>query len=177
MRQSYVWYDTMSDISGSSSKIREITTIIEGIAFQTNVLPFDSAVEAARAGEEGRGFAVVASEVRTLVQRTSTAAREIKELIEASVGTVDAGSQQAAEAGTNTQDVRAGIGRVSQIVMEIAAASDEQTKGIEQVNTAVGELDQVTQQNAALVVQAAAAHSLQEQANLLRDNVSIFRLQ
>jgi methyl-accepting chemotaxis protein len=168
---------TMSDISGSSAKIREITTIIEGIAFQTNILALNAAVEAARAGEEGRGFAVVAGEVRTLAQRTSAAAREIKELIEASTGTVEAGSQQAAEAGTIMQEVRAAIGRVSQIVTEIAAASDEQTKGIEQVNLAVGQMDQVTQQNAALVEEAAAAaHSLQDQATLLRDNVSIFRL-
>jgi len=168
---------TMTDISGTSAKIGEITTIIEGIAFQTNILALNAAVEAARAGEQGRGFAVVAGEVRTLAQRASAAAREIKELIDASVNTVQAGAEQATELGTVMHEVRTSIGRVANIVNEIAAASEEQTKGIEQVNVAVGQMDKVTQQNAALVEEAAsAAYSLQEQATSLRDNVSMFKL-
>jgi methyl-accepting chemotaxis protein len=148
---------TMSEISEKSARIGEITAIIESIAFQTNILALNVAVEAARAGEEGRGFAVFAGEVRTLAQRASSAAREIKDLIEASTMTVQSGSKQAAEVGAVMRDVRTAIGHVSQIVTEIAAASDEQTQGIVQVNQAVTQMDQVTQQNAALVEEAAAA--------------------
>ncbi len=168
---------TIDQISTSSGKISEITGLIEGIAFQTNILALNAAVEAARAGEQGRGFAVVASEVRTLAQRSASAAKEIKGLIGASVAVVQAGSQQAAEVGETMAEVKEAIRRVSEIVTEIAAASAEQSRGIEQVNQAVVQMDEVTQQNAALVEQAAAAaQSLEEQATTLRRAVSVFRM-
>ncbi|OAJ62481.1 chemotaxis protein [Paraburkholderia ginsengiterrae] len=168
---------TIEDISGSSSKISEITGVIEGIAFQTNILALNAAVEAARAGEQGRGFAVVASEVRSLAQRSATAAKEIKELITASVSKIQDGSRQAAEVSTTMGQVKQAIKQVSDIVGEIAAASEEQSRGIEQVNQAVGQMDEVTQQNAALVEQAAAAaQSLEEQATSLKDVVSVFKV-
>ncbi|WP_454730768.1 MULTISPECIES: methyl-accepting chemotaxis protein [Cupriavidus] len=168
---------TMGAIAASSGRIAEITSLIEGIAFQTNILALNAAVEAARAGEQGRGFAVVAGEVRTLAQRSSSAAKEIKDLIDESAGTVRAGSTQAQDAGKTMDDVRQAVKRVSDIISEISAASAEQSAGIEQVNQAVGQMDQVTQQNAALVEQAAAAaQSLDDQAGKLRDTVSTFRL-
>ena len=143
--------DTMTQISDRSTKIADITGMIEGIAFQTNILALNAAVEAARAGEQGRGFAVVASEVRSLAQRSSSAAREIKELIAASVETVQEGSALAGEAGSTMQEITRAIARVTDIMGEIAAASDEQRRGIEQVSVAVSQMDEVTQQNAALV--------------------------
>ncbi|MBK3742571.1 HAMP domain-containing protein [Paraburkholderia aspalathi] len=168
---------TISQISSSSSKIAEITGIIEGIAFQTNILALNAAVEAARAGEQGRGFAVVASEVRSLAQRSATAAKEIKELITSSVTTIQDGAKQAAEVHSTMGQVKQAIKQVSDIVSEIATASEEQSRGIEQVNQAVGQMDEVTQQNAALVEQAAAAaQSLEEQATRLKEAVSVFRL-
>ncbi|MDF3834495.1 methyl-accepting chemotaxis protein, partial [Cupriavidus basilensis] len=168
---------TMGAISASSNRIAEITSLIEGIAFQTNILALNAAVEAARAGEQGRGFAVVAGEVRSLAQRSSSAAKEIKDLIESSVDTVRTGSAQAEGAGKTMDEVRQAVKRVSDIIGEIAAASDEQSAGIEQVNQAVGQMDEVTQQNAALVEEAAAAaQSLDDQAGKLRDTVSTFRL-
>ena len=168
---------TMGAISSSSERIAEITNLIEGIAFQTNILALNAAVEAARAGEQGRGFAVVAGEVRSLAQRSSSAAKEIKELIEASVDTVRTGSGQAEEVGKTMTDIRQAVKRVSDIIGEISAASQEQSAGIEQVGHAVGQMDQVTQQNAALVEEAAAAaQSLDEQAGRLRDMVGQFQM-
>jgi methyl-accepting chemotaxis protein len=168
---------TIGQISSSSSKISEITGVIEGIAFQTNILALNAAVEAARAGEQGRGFAVVASEVRSLAQRSATAAKEIKELISSSVTTIQNGAKQAAEVSATMGQVKQAIKQVSDIVGEIAAASEEQGRGIEQVNQAVGQMDEVTQQNAALVEQAAAAaQSLEEQATRLKDAVSVFKV-
>ncbi|MGF6367949.1 methyl-accepting chemotaxis protein [Paraburkholderia sp. RAU6.4a] len=167
---------TIEKISGGSSKISEITSVIEGIAFQTNILALNAAVEAARAGEQGRGFAVVASEVRSLAQRSAAAAREIKALIGSSVTMIRDGAKQAIEVGATISEVRQAIRQVSDIVGEIAAASEEQSRGIEQVNQAVGEMDEVTQQNAALVEQAAAAESLREQATRLGVAVSVFKL-
>jgi methyl-accepting chemotaxis protein len=169
--------ETMDGINASSDKIANIVGIIEGIAFQTNIVALNAAVEAARAGEQGRGFAVVASEVRSLAQRSSAAAKEIKELIHDSVERVRAGAGHVQEAGTRMGEVTHAIRRVTDITGEITAASQEQSKGIGQVNQAVAQMDEVTQQNAALVEQAAAAaSSLESQAADLRASVSMFRL-
>ncbi|SAK56612.1 methyl-accepting chemotaxis protein [Caballeronia ptereochthonis] len=167
----------MRTIADESRRIGDIIGVIEGIAFQTNILALNAAVEAARAGEEGRGFAVVAGEVRALAQRSATAARDIKELVGSSVSKVDDGTGQVAIAGERMREIVQSISRVSEIMVEIAAASAEQSTGIEQVNRAVAEMDDVTQQNAALVEQAAAAAaSLDEQAERLRDTVKVFRV-
>ncbi|VXB99127.1 methyl-accepting chemotaxis protein II [Burkholderia sp. 8Y] len=169
--------DTMGDISRSSAKIADIITIIEGIAFQTNILALNAAVEAARAGEEGRGFAVVAGEVRNLAQRSSTAAKEIKELIDNSVARVQSGTTLVDEAGRTMNEIIGAVQRVTDIMGEIAAASAEQTSGIEQVSRAVTQMDEVTQQNAALVEEAAAAaQSLEDQAARLRQAVAVFQV-
>ncbi len=166
---------TIGRISGSSTKIADITGVIEGIAFQTNILALNAAVEAARAGEQGRGFAVVASEVRNLAQRSASAAKEIKELIGSSVALVADGSEQAEKVSTKMEEVKEAIKRVADIVAGIATASQEQSRGIEQINQAVTQMDEVTQQNAALVEQsAAAAQALEEQAVSLRDAVATF---
>ncbi|MBN3788122.1 methyl-accepting chemotaxis protein, partial [Burkholderia sp. Ac-20353] len=168
---------TMAEISASSTKIADITGLIESIAFQTNILALNAAVEAARAGEQGRGFAVVAGEVRSLAQRASSAAKEIKDLIQRSVTTVHEGSTQAEAVGRTMGDVRQAIRRVADINAEISAASDEQSRGIEQVNMAVSQMDEVTQQNAALVEEAsAAAQSLEQQAAEQKRAVSVFKL-
>jgi len=170
--------DTMASIKESSRKIADIIGVIDGIAFQTNILSLNAAVEAARAGEQGRGFAVVASEVRNLAQRSASAAKEIKLLIEDSVGKVDAGGKLVDEAGRTMDEVVSSVKRVTDIMSEIAAASMEQSTGIEQVNQAVGQMDEVTQQNAALVEEAAAAaESLQDQAAKLAQAVSVFKLE
>jgi methyl-accepting chemotaxis protein-1 (serine sensor receptor) len=168
---------TMHGIADSSNKVTEIIAVIDGIAFQTNILALNAAVEAARAGEQGRGFAVVAAEVRTLAQRSATAAKEIKGLIAQSTDRVGAGSALVSGAGQIIVDIVESVQRVTNIVGEISTASQEQSTGIEQVNTAVTQMDEVTQQNAALVEQAsAAAQALAEQANSLRDAVSVFKL-
>ena len=168
---------TMQAISASSRKISEIVSVIDGIAFQTNILALNAAVEAARAGEQGKGFAVVAGEVRSLAQRSAQAAKEIKGLIEDSVGKVGAGSQQVERAGATMQEIVASVKRVTDIMGEISAASEEQSSGIDQVNRAVSQMDEVTQQNAALVEEAAAAAgSLQEQAQRLAEAVAVFKI-
>ncbi|MBK0091066.1 MULTISPECIES: methyl-accepting chemotaxis protein [Erwiniaceae] len=168
---------TMDDIRGSSRKVTEIVSIIEGIAFQTNILALNAAVEAARAGEHGKGFAVVAGEVRSLSQRSSNAAREIKVLIEASHRLTESGATQAADVGRNMEVMNEAIHQVSQLVGEIAAAAVEQSQGIVQVQQAVNQMDDVTQQNAALVEQAASAsQSLQEQAGTLNHLVGKFHV-
>jgi len=170
--------DTMGTINDSSRKIYDIISVIDGIAFQTNILALNAAVEAARAGEQGRGFAVVASEVRNLAQRSAGAAKEIKELIGNSVDQVDIGSKLVKEAGATMDDVVASVRRVTDIVGEITSATSEQSIGIDQVNTAITQMDQVTQQNAALVEEAAAAAaSMQEQAERLAEVASSFRLE
>ncbi|MET3444662.1 methyl-accepting chemotaxis protein [Variovorax paradoxus] len=169
--------DTMGSINASSKKIVDIIGVIDGIAFQTNILALNAAVEAARAGEQGRGFAVVASEVRSLAQRSGAAAKEIKGLIDDSVGKVEAGSRQVTEAGRTMDEIVDSVKRVTDIMGEITAASQEQSTGIEQVNQAIAQMDQVTQQNAALVEEAAAAaQSMQEQAASLVEAVSVFKL-
>jgi methyl-accepting chemotaxis protein len=169
--------DTMGAISQSSQKVADIISVIDGIAFQTNILALNAAVEAARAGEQGRGFAVVASEVRNLAQRSATAAKEIKALIEDSVSQVRNGSTLVDQAGATMSDIVKGVQNVAGIMNEIMAASQEQTLGIEQINQAVTQMDAVTQQNAALVEEAAAAaDSLQRQAAELSAAVSTFKL-
>ncbi|WP_206957867.1 methyl-accepting chemotaxis protein [Trinickia acidisoli] len=169
--------DAIAAISRSSMRISAITSMIEGIAFQTNILALNAAVEAARAGVQGRGFAVVAAEVRSLAQRAASSTKEINELIASSVEAIQAGSQQAGRAATAIADIRTAIARVSGIVGEIAAASDRQSRGIEQIGQAIGEIDSVTQQNAALVEQAAAAtQSLSEQGDRLKVAVASFKL-
>jgi len=168
---------TMSSIDDSSRKIVDIIGVIDGIAFQTNILALNAAVEAARAGDQGRGFAVVASEVRNLAQRSAAAAKEIKSLIGDSVDKVETGSKLVRQAGITMDEVVASVARVTGIMAQITAASQEQSTGIEQVNQAIAQMDQVTQQNAALVEQAAAsAESMQDQAANLARVVSVFRL-
>jgi methyl-accepting chemotaxis protein-1 (serine sensor receptor) len=169
--------NTMEDINESSRQIVNIISVIDGIAFQTNILALNAAVEAARAGEQGRGFAVVASEVRNLAQRSASAAKEIKELIGSSVEKVDAGSKLVEQAGATMNEIVDSVRRVSDIMGEITAASQEQSAGIEQVNQAIAQMDQVTQQNAALVEEAAsAADSMQHQAASLAQVVSVFKV-
>ena len=168
---------TMRDIEQSSKKIADIISVIDGIAFQTNILALNAAVEAARAGEQGRGFAVVASEVRTLAQRSANAAKEIKGLIETSVDKVADGSKLVNQAGATMGEIVASVQRVTDIMSEISAASQEQIAGIEQVNQTITQMDETTQQNAALVEEAsAAARSMEEQAQALSESVSVFKL-
>ncbi|MBT0722923.1 HAMP domain-containing protein [Rosenbergiella sp. S61] len=168
---------TMKDIADSSKKISDITSVIDGIAFQTNILALNAAVEAARAGEQGRGFAVVAGEVRNLAQRSAQAAKEIKTLIEDSVNRIDSGSQLVENAGVTMGEIVNAVTRVTDIMGEIASASEEQSRGIDLVSTAVTEMDQVTQQNATLVEESAtAAATLEEQAGLLKQAVAVFRV-
>jgi len=169
--------ETMESISSSSSKIADIVGIIDGIAFQTNILALNAAVEAARAGEQGRGFAVVAGEVRTLAQRSAAAAKDIKTLIQESVHTVQTGGQTVGEAGRIMDGVVESIGRVADIMAEINAASEEQARGVEQINQAVSQMDLVTQQNAALVEEAAAAaQAMQDQVGELVGAEGRFRV-
>jgi methyl-accepting chemotaxis protein len=167
----------MSDIDASSGKISDIIGVIDGIAFQTNILALNAAVEAARAGEQGRGFAVVASEVRNLAQRSAAAAKEIKGLINDSSEKVESGGKLVAEAGATMQEIVDAVRRVTDIMGEISSASQEQTAGIEQINQAVVEMDHVTQQNAALVEEAAAAaEAMKDQAAALNAAMAAFRI-
>jgi len=168
---------SMTEISESAQQIENIISVIDGIAFQTNILALNAAVEAARAGEQGRGFAVVAGEVRTLAQRSAEAAKEIKQLIGASVKSVESGNVLVSQAGETMEEIVNSIKRVTDIMSEISAASEEQSQGIEQVNTTVTQLDSMTQQNAALVEEAsAAAGSMEQQAARLAEAVSVFQL-
>ncbi len=168
---------TMDDINQSSKKIVDIISVIDGIAFQTNILALNAAVEAARAGEQGRGFAVVASEVRSLAQRSAAAAKEIKTLIGDSVDKVTAGSALVDQAGQTMDEIVASVRRVSDIMSEITAASQEQSSGIQEIGSAINQMDEMTQQNAALVEEAAAAaESLEEQADLLTKALDVFKL-
>ncbi|MBC3883104.1 chemotaxis protein [Undibacterium sp. LX40W] len=168
---------TMDDINQSSKKIVDIISVIDGIAFQTNILALNAAVEAARAGEQGRGFAVVASEVRSLAQRSAAAAKEIKTLIGDSVDKVTAGSALVDQAGQTMDEIVASVRRVSDIMAEITAASQEQSSGIQEIGSAINQMDEMTQQNAALVEEAAAAaESLEEQADLLTKALDVFKL-
>jgi methyl-accepting chemotaxis protein len=169
--------DTMAQIHTASGRIVDIIGVIDGIAFQTNILALNAAVEAARAGEQGRGFAVVAGEVRNLAQRSAAAAREIKALIDDSTSKVDTGSQLVREAGSTMGEIVDSVRRVADILTEITAASQEQSDGIEQINHAITQMDQVTQENAALVEEsAAAAQALRNQADALASTVAAFRL-
>jgi methyl-accepting chemotaxis protein-1 (serine sensor receptor) len=169
--------ETMRGINESSRRIGDIIGVIDGIAFQTNILALNAAVEAARAGEQGRGFAVVAGEVRNLAQRSAEAAREIKQLIAASVERVERGTAQVDRAGATMKEIVGAVGRVTDIMGEISSASAQQSAGVAQVGNAVGQMDTATQQNAALVEQsAAAAESLRGQARELVEAVAVFRL-
>jgi aerotaxis receptor len=169
---------TMEDISKSSARIGEIIQVIDGISFQTNILALNAAVEAARAGEQGRGFAVVAGEVRNLAQRTLSAAKEIKVLIDESSNKVAQGSQLVHNAGQTMGNVVKAVEQVNGLIGEITSATNEQSMGIGQINQAVGQLDSVTQQNSAMVEElAAAASSLQAQAQVMNEAVRIFRLE
>jgi len=169
---------TMQGISDSSRRIADIVSVIDGIAFQTNILALNAAVEAARAGEQGKGFAVVAGEVRSLAQRAAQAAKEIKGLIETSVDTVAAGSEQVAAAGRTMEEIVTSVQRVAGIMGEISAASAQQAGGIDQVSLAITQMDEVTQQNAALVEEAsAAAAAMEEQARRLADATAVFKTQ
>src|SRR5260370_1344060 len=170
--------DTMKGINDSSRKIADIIGVIDGIAFQTNILALNAAVEAARAGEQGRGFAVVAGEVRSLAQRSAEAAKEIKLLITTSVDNVQSGSKQVEQAGRSMEEIVSSVRRVSDLIGEITASSTEQRDGIGQVNQAVTQLDQMTQQNAALVEESsAAALAMQDQARRLSEVVAVFKLE
>jgi methyl-accepting chemotaxis protein len=169
--------NTMSAIQESSRRISDIISVIDGIAFQTNILALNAAVEAARAGEQGRGFAVVASEVRSLAQRSANAAKEIKSLITDSVEKVEIGNTQVNNAGRTIQDVVTQVRKVNDLIAEITSSSTEQSTGVGQINQAVNQLDQATQQNAALVEEtAAAAESLRHQADALSQSVAVFRV-